>query len=128
MDWKQKLIEKYEDEFEDVYCFDPPNGWEPLVESLIEYIYWHNNVHGTKIQVYSVEKRHGGLRVVVHHYPEAPQSSISEEVFGAIHLAESMSCKICETCGRPGTFMKTRIGDKLHLGTYCDEHIPENAD
>lgn len=128
MDWKQSIIDKYDDEFEDIYCFDPPEGWRTVVESLIEYIYWHNSVHGTKIQVYSVEKRHGGLRIVVHHHPNGTQSSISEEVFGAIHLAESMSCKLCEVCGRPGHFMKTRTDDILDLGTYCDEHIPQTTD
>ena len=42
MDWKQTLIEKYEEELEDLYRFDPPNGWRPLVESLLEYVHWYN--------------------------------------------------------------------------------------
>ena len=128
MSWKNQLIEKYEDEFEDVYKFDPPDGWRSLVESLIEYIHWHNNVHHTKIQIYSVEKRHGGLRLVVHHHPFGSQSSISEEVFGAIHLAETLSCKMCEVCGAPGNFTKSRIDESLVLGTYCNEHLPEEKD
>jgi len=128
MSWKQLLIEKYEEEFEDLYKFDPPKGWQTLVESLLEYIHWHNTVHGSKIQIYAVEKRHGGLRLVVHHYPIGSQSTISEEVFGAIHLAETLSCKICEVCGAPGNFTKSRIDESLVLGTYCDEHLPEEAD
>ena len=128
MDWKNKLIDKYEDEFEDLYKFDPPNGWQSLVESLLEYIHWHNNVHGSKIQIYSVEKKHGGLRLVVHHASVGSQSTISEEVFGAIHLAETLSCKMCEVCGAPGTFTKSRIDESLVLGTYCNEHLPEETD
>jgi len=128
MDWKNQLIKKYEDELEDLYEFTPPIGWRNLVESLLEYINWHNNVHGTKIQIYAVEKRHGGLRLVVHHYPMGSQSTISEEVFGAIHLAETLSCKICEVCGSPGNFTKSRVDESLVLGTYCDEHLPKEDD
>jgi len=125
MDWKNLLIEKYDDELEDLYQFDPPEGWRVLVESLLEYIHWHNQVHGTKLQVYSIAKRHGGLHCVVHQYPVGTMSTISEEVFGAIHLAETLSCKMCEVCGSPGNFTKSRVDESLVLGTYCDVHIPE---
>lgn len=125
MDWKQKLIERYDNEFEDLYNFSPPNGWENLVESLMDYIQWHNKVHDTNVRVYSVEKRHGGLHFVVHHHPVGTNSSISEEIFGAIHLAETLSCKTCEVCGAPGVFSKSRIDTSLVLGAYCNEHIPK---
>lgn len=128
MDWKQTLIEKYDEELEDLYRFDPPQGWKSLVESLLEYVHWHNQVHGSKIQIYSIEKRHGGLHFVVHHYPVGSQSTISEEVFGAIHLAETLSCKMCESCGAPGSFTKSRKDESLVLGTYCNEHLPKERD
>lgn len=128
MDWKDTLVEKFEDELEDLYRFDPPVGWKTLVESLLEYVHWHNQVHGSKIQIYSIEKRHGGLHFVVHHYPVGTRSTISEEVFGAIHLAETLSCKMCEVCGAPGTFTKSRLDESLVLGTYCNEHLPKEAD
>ena len=32
MDWKQHLVEKYEEELEDLYRFDPPEGWKSLVQ------------------------------------------------------------------------------------------------
>ena len=124
MDWANKLIEKYDNELEDVYKIEPPVGWRTLVESLLEYIHWQNNVHDTSVRIYSIEKRGGGLHFVVHHYP-AGTSSISEEIFGAIHLAETLSCKMCEVCGRPGKFIKSRINDNLVLGTFCDEHFPK---
>jgi len=125
MDWRQKLIKRYDNEFEDLYNFTPPIGWENLVESLMDYIQWHNKVHDTNVRVYSVEKRHGGLHFVVHHHPVGTNSSISEEIFGAIHLAETLSCKTCEVCGSPGIFRKSRIDESLVLGTYCNEHLPE---
>ena len=127
MDWKQTLIDKYEDELEDLYQFNPPIGWKNLVESLLEYIHWHNQVHGSLIRIYSIEKRHGGLHFVVHHHPQGSLSTIAEEVFGAIHLAETLSCKMCEVCGSPGTFLKSRKDETLVLGTYCDEHIPQET-
>lgn len=127
MDWKQLLIDKYEDELEDLYRFDPPDGWRNLVSSLLEYIHWHNQVHGTMVKIYSIEKRHGGLRFVVHHHPVGPMSTIPDEVFGAIHLSETLSCKMCEVCGAPGTFTKSKKDDSLVLGTYCHEHIPKET-
>ena len=124
MDWAETLIERFEDELEDVYKIDPPVGWRTLVESLLEYIRWQNNVHDTAVKIYSIEKRGGGLRFQVHHYPSASNSIISEEIFGAIHLAETLSCKMCEVCGKPGTFVKIQHEDSLILGTFCDEHLP----
>ena len=124
MDWADNLIANFEDELEDVYKIDPPIGWRTLVESLLEYIKWQNNVHETSVRIYSIEKRHGGLHFVVHHYPSGSNSIISEEIFGAIHLAETLSCKMCEVCGKPGKFIKSRKEDSLILGTFCDEHIP----
>jgi len=128
MSWTDELVSKYEEELEDLYKLDPPDGWKTLVESLLEYIHWHNKVHDTQVKIYSIEKRHGGLHCVVHHYPHSTNSSISEEIFGAIHLAESMSCKLCEVCGAPATFSKRRKDDHLVLGAYCDEHFPKDTD
>ena len=125
MDWKEQLIDKFEDEFEDVYQFDPPDGWRSIVESLTEYISWHNKVHDMLVKIYSAEKRHGGLRFTIHHWPTGSNSTIPEEIFGAVHLAETLSCKTCEVFGSPGNFIKQKIGEKLVLGTYCNEHIPK---
>ena len=125
MSWAENLMSRFEDELEDVYKLDPPRGWHILVESLLEYINWQNTVHKTRVKIYSIEKRHGGLHFVVHHYPSASNSAISEEIFGAIHLAETLSCKMCEECGQPGKFIKTRQENSLVLGAYCNEHIPE---
>ena len=124
MQWNELLIAKYEDELEDLCEFNPPVGWKTLVEGLLEYIHWHNKVHGSKVKIYSIAKRNGGLHFLVHHFP-ASASSISEEIFGAIHLAEALSCKMCEVCGKPGEFIKSHKDESLILGTYCNEHIPK---
>ncbi len=127
MNWEDRLIERFDDELEDAYKIDPPIGWRTLVESLLEYIHWQNKVHDTQVKIYSIEKRNGGLYTAVHHYPSASNSVISEEIYGAIHLAETLSCKTCEVCGKPGTFVKSRQKDSLQLGTFCNEHIPETT-
>jgi hypothetical protein len=127
MGWKDKLLSTYEEELEDLYKFDPPDGWKILVSSLLQYISWHNKVHDTQVKIYSIEKRNGGLHFVVHHYPQATTSSISGEIFGAIHLAESLSCKLCEVCGAPANFVKRRKEENLILGTYCNEHFPQES-
>ena len=86
-----------------------------------------NTVHNTRVKIYSIEKRHGGLHFVVHHSPSGSNSTICEEIYGAIHLAETLSCKMCEVCGKPGQFHKIKNDDVLILGTYCDEHIPQET-
>ena len=128
MEWADYLINRFDEELEDVYKIEPPIGWRTLVESLLEYISWQNTVHQTKVRIYSIEKRNGGLHFVVHHYPSGSNSIISEEIFGAIHLAETLSCKTCEVCGKPGKFSKVRSDESLILGTFCDEHFPKAAD
>ena len=91
-----------------------------MVESLIEYINWHNNVHRTDIKLYQVTEAFGGLKFCIQHQPQQP--IIAEEVFGAIHLAETLSCKICIDCGVPAPFRKHHVGDKLILMAVCDTH------
>ena len=124
MTWADTLLEKFEDELEDAYKIDPPIGWRTLVESLLEYIKWQNQLHDTHVKIYSIEKRGGGLHFQVHHYPSASNSVISEEIFGAIHLAETLSCKMCEVCGKPASFIKQQNEESLTLGAFCSEHIP----
>ena len=57
MDWADELITRFEDELEDVYKIEPPEGWRTLVESLLEYVKWQNNVHDTSVRIYSIEKK-----------------------------------------------------------------------
>ena len=126
MNYFDMLSKKYEDEFEDCYKFSFPPGWNNLVIALIDYIVWHNKVHSTNVKIHSVTKKRGGLHFVITHKPENP--SIAEEIFGAIHLAENLSCRTCEVCGAPSSFMKSVDDGKLSMGSFCNEHIQETTD
>ena len=125
MDHYAALSSKYKDEFEDCYEFKIPTGWNNLVTTLVDYIAWHNKIHGTNVKIHSVGKKRGGLHFVIAHRPEI--ASIAEEIFGAIHLAEILSCRTCETCGAPSAFLKTMDGEKLKMGSYCNEHLPKET-
>ena len=121
-----ELSDKYKDEFEDCYKFKFPEGWNSLVNTLVEYIAWHNKVHHSNVKIHSVGKKRGGLHFVISHRPEV--ASIAEEIFGAIHLAEILSCRTCETCGAPAVFTKSIEDDKLKMGSFCHEHLSEETD
>ena len=123
MTWINSMVEKYEDIFDECFECNPPAGWQILVESLIEYIHWHNTVHDTDVKIHAITKAHGGLKFVIQNQPR--QQIIAEEIFGAIHLAETMSCKICQVCGHPGNFRKYRQDEKLILQALCDTHFEE---
>ena len=120
MHWIESIQHKYPDIFEECYQFSPPDGWRTLVESLIEYVNWHNTVHKTTIRLYQVVEAFGGLKFCIQHQPNQP--IIAEEVFGAIHLAETLSCKLCIDCGISAQFRKEHVGDKLILMALCDTH------
>ena len=126
MDWMAKLFDRFADELEDCYELEFPTGWEIIVTTLLEYISWHNKVHRTNVKVHSVTKKRGGLHFVIMDRPSI--SSIAEEIFGAIHLAETLSCRICEDCGKPGSFIKNIVNDELIMGAYCNEHLPETTE
>jgi hypothetical protein len=126
MECTDRLFEKFDDELEDCYAFKFPIGWETLVTTLLEYIAWHNQVHDTHVKVHSVTKKRGGLHFVILHRPEI--SSIAEEIFGAIHLAETLSCRTCEACGKPASFVKNLVNDELIMGSFCNEHLSKDTD
>lgn len=124
MPWTEALLVKYEDIFDECVQCSPPDGWRILVESLIEYIHWHNTVHDTDVKVVSISEAHGGLKFVILNQPRQP--IIAEEIFGAIHLAETMSCKMCQVCAAPAEFRKYRdSNNKLILQALCDSHFEE---
>tara|TARA_B100001250_G_C19777178_1_gene780125 strand:+ start:1239 stop:1646 length:408 start_codon:yes stop_codon:yes gene_type:complete len=121
--WIDNMMFKFGEIFEDCFQCDPPTGWKTLVESLVEYINWHNSVHRSDVKVHLITEAHGGLKFVIHTQPTSP--IIAEEIFGAIHLAETMSCKICQKCGAPAEFRKYRIEGNLKMSALCDMHFEE---
>lgn len=90
-------------------------GWSDMIETLCadiqSYIDWRNK-RGDKIEqvvVAQIKEKFGGLRFYV--------DGGDEYTSGMISFAESMSLKICETCGKPGK----RHGTGW-IKTSCDEH------
>ena len=52
-----------------------------------------------------------------------PRGDASPEQWGMITLAEAMSARICDQCGRPG---QTLVHEHWHM-TRCAEHAPVGA-
>lgn len=95
------------------------SGWDELAHSLCAVLERHienlpEEVRG-EIQCAQVKEKFGGLRFYMTQ--ETPYIS------GAIALAESMSFKICGTCGKPG---ERRSGGWIL--TLCDDcHLKDQA-
>lgn len=122
MDWRNKLLKtsKYSDIFEDTFQFDPPIGWRSIVDNLLQYVHWHNQVHGSQITLWRCTKEHGGLKFHIGNKGQGREGL--EEVYGAIQFAEIMANSTCERCGNPGELHKFNIDGELHLTTLCDHH------
>jgi len=89
----------------------------PLVTNLCSILHNHlehsvpEEIRG-EMYVAQVKEKFGGLRFYMNQ--ETPYMS------GAIALAESMSYKVCETCGLLGS---VRSGG--YVRTLCDTHVAE---
>jgi hypothetical protein len=99
--------------------FECSDGWFDLIDKLCESIqsYIDNNSHAPdriipQVTVDQVKEKFGTLRF----YTTGGDRLID----GMIWFAESMSGRICETCGAPG---KTR--GKGYIYTACNEHAKE---
>lgn len=62
-----------------------------------------------QIEAVQVKEKFGGLRFYISHNDEYCR--------GLIHMAESMSLRICEYCGKPGEIKK---GGGYWIRTLCD--------
>jgi len=99
--------------------FECSDGWFDLIDKLCESIqsYIDNNSHAPdkiipQVTVDQVKEKFGTLRF----YTTGGDRLID----GMIWFAESMSGRICETCGAPG---KTR--GRGYIYTACNEHAKE---
>lgn len=72
-----------------------------------------------EFQFTQIKEKFGGLRV---YYTKYVDENTDHDAYyqGIIDMAEAMSYRICETCGKPG---KLRGGYWLY--TACDEHTKE---
>ncbi len=60
-----------------------------------------------QVEATQVKEKYGGLRFYVNYY--------DEYISGMIHMAESMSYDICESCGNPG-----KPNEQGWISTLCD--------
>lgn len=117
----EKLCETYPAIFADrrgdkrktcmVWGFACGDGWYDLIERLCAVIQNHHENYPDVPQTVAaqVKEKFGGLRFYV--------DGGDEYIHGAIAMAETMSFRICEECGKPGD----RVGGGW-IRTLCDEH------
>jgi hypothetical protein len=98
--------------------FSCGDGWYDLIDTLCENIqsYIDNNSSETRVisqlTADQVKEKYGTLRF----YTSGGDTLID----GMIWFAESMSGRICESCGKPG-----KLRNDGWLVTLCDEHQTE---
>lgn len=121
-----KIIVEEEDEdlgdkvFADRYD-DVGPGWKPILQSLGEAL-THRLAQkpDTSVQVLQVKEKFGSLRVYLSW-----KGLVSDEVWALVGLAERISGKVCEMCGKPGT-SRTQLNARYGwLKTFCEEHHAE---
>jgi len=137
----KQLVDKYprlfnqETEFPRQFYFECGPGWYSLIDTLCSCIQKEvdSKVNNEKFllgkgkiesltpddeiqpRVLQIKEKFGGLRFYL--------SLHDETVTGMVRLAESLSYKICEDCGMPGT--PRRSG---WLRTLCDTHEAERQE
>jgi hypothetical protein len=114
-----KMIDKTEKMFkwngnlislENLFC-EVGEGWQSLVTNLVEDLIdlgWDRSVA-------QVKEKFGGLRFYIGEGSDAVHSRIEE--------AESLSLRICEFCGRPGT-----PSGRSWVVTRCEEHVKKEKE
>lgn len=92
------------------------DGWFDLIDALCERLqFWTDRNGAPQVVATQVKEKWGEL----NFYPR----SASKEQWGMIWMAEAMSARICDQCGKPG---KTLVHGHWHM-TRCAEHAPEGA-
>lgn len=110
MELYEKLQAKYPEAFSQCFDFSPPDGWEPIVERLINDLVFVDPL----IKIAQVKEKFAELRV----YVDRGSDDAWEAICDLIHEAEDECAKTCQQCGKPGEFR-----DKN--GWYyvaCEEH------
>ena len=93
--------------------WDCGKGWHPLLEDLFETLdgiieYLPMEIKG-EMYIVQIKEKFGAL--VVYMNQETPA------ITGAISLAENISYRLCEECGKPGTQRMTGW-----VKTLCNTH------
>ena len=103
--------------------FSAGNGWFDLLDTLCERLqFWTDRCGAPQAIAEQVKEKFGALQL----YPAlAPNGErISEAQKGMIAMASSLSERICEVCGQPGSIV-------IESGWYrarCVEHVNRRTD
>lgn len=93
------------------------DGWFDLIDTLCERLqFWTDHNKAPQVVAVQVKEKFGELCFY-------PRQSPSPEQWGMIWMAEAMSARICDQCGKPG---QTLVDGHFYL-TRCSEHAPEGA-
>lgn len=106
---KEKLYTEFpeifpqKDGYAMVWGFECGDGWYDLIRTLCKTIQGHINSYSPKdrppqTEAIQVKEKFGTLRFYTNIHSEFAE--------GAIEMAAAMSAKICESCGKPGRFLK----------------------
>lgn len=92
------------------------DGWFDLIDTLCERLqFWTDHNKAPQVVALQVKEKFGTLCF----YPlDANQTQR-----GMIYMAEAMSTRICDQCGKPG---QTLVHEFWHM-TRCKEHAPADA-
>lgn len=97
-------------------------GWYNLLDELSRglqpLVVQHNKINPNKFKVIQIKEKFAGLR----YYISTVDSSVSKEVYSLIDEAQIKSTRICEYCGRKGSF-RGNIG---WMHTLCFRHYIES--
>ncbi|WP_175899368.1 hypothetical protein [Burkholderia vietnamiensis] len=90
------------------------DGWYDLLDALCHCLQEATANGDPQVVAEQVKEKFGGLRFYTKAGP-------SDHQRGAIRMAELMSQRLCETCGKPGKLQKiTPLGP---IATLCEEHL-----
>lgn len=120
---EEKLVSKYPDLFvgnkktpqESLMAFgcECNDGWFDILDSLCHDIQQHvtsKHYEGPPYEFFQIKEKFAGLRVYDNGH--------DDYIAGLIHMAESMSYKICETCGNKGQVCVPKNGG-IWYSTKC---------
>jgi hypothetical protein len=92
------------------------DGWFDLIDALCARLqFWTDRNGAPQVTATQVKEKWGAL----HFHPRGA----SQEQWGMVWMAEAMSSRICEQCGKPGQ----RLVDGFYHMTRCAEHAPAGA-
>ena len=90
------------------------DGWFDLIDVVCERLqFWTDRNGAPQVVAAQVKEKYGELCFY-------PRGAISDEQMGMIYMAEAMSARICERCGKPGELL---VHGHCFM-TRCPEHAP----